>query len=586
MAYLAFCGGALMLLHLAFRGTLIAGVLIGVFLLLADVWVDWIRPPLRRPFAARRGSVFLLGAMAVLAMLFLRLVAEHHHPTVMNANDDPPAYWAFVEQVLQTGGCVQPFSLRRLWCYGGQTLFQAMVVAGAPLEHMGIFDFGICPIVIALMIVGQRTARNVPRGVLLAPMVIVALSTPIANNSASYCSGTLAVFALYRTMTFFPPHRRVQLVAGALMGLVAALAFTLRPNLGLVSAGAIGISALFRIAKHRRRPRREIYQAAIAFGLMLLFVSPWALSSFIQFRTPMFPLAYGTYRRASASFGMATPLAKRLLALENLPFTNMRIEAMWSFFVAAFALRDPHPRRTTYALLIASMFSSFAIAGALHEYTLKYSYPQELAAVLAMIGTAAATSFADAGRRAGVILVGIATLIQVQALTPAAHSMYQGLVKYVQPPDPEPTTPPPPPDTGAATVLANLQAHVPPGERIVTMTQEAFRLDFARNPIALIDMPGMVSPAPGLPLWEDSDAVAAYFVSHAIRYAIVGPWQGLYDRGQWSRMSGDPRVDPSAAHAPFFLKSMDMFDELTHTRKVVATEGGITLIDLAEAPEP
>jgi hypothetical protein len=582
MAVLAFCGGALMLLHLAFRGTLIAGVIVGVLLLCGDAWLDWIHPSPERPSIPRRDTAFLVGATAVLAMIFLRMVAEQHHPSVLNGNDDPPTYWAFVQEVLQTGGCVQPFSLRRLWSYGGQTLFQAIVVAGVPIERLGIFDLGICPLVLALTIAGQRTARDVPRSVLLAPMLIVALSTPINNNSASYWSGTLAVFALYRTMILFPPHRRVQFVAGSLIGLVTALAFSLRPNLGLVSAGAIVASAAFRVAQRRHRPEPQLYQAAIACGLTLLFISPWALSSFLQFRTPMFPVGYGTYRAASASFGMATPLARRLFALERLPFAYMRIEALWCFFIAAFALKDPHPRRPTYALLIASIVSSFAIAAALHEDTLKYSYPQELAVVLAMAATAASTGCAVAGRRAGVLLVATAILIQIRVLTPAAHEMYKGLLKDIQPPTSEPLTLAPPPDMAAATVLAQLQAQVPEGERIVTMTQEAFRLDFARNPIVLIDMPGMVSPPPGLPLFEDSDAVALYFVSHSIRYAMVGPWQnGLYDRGQWSRMSGDKNVDPSAAHAPFFLRAMDIFDDLSRHRSVIATQAGITVIDLA-----
>ena len=587
MALLSFLGGVLMLLHLASRGTLITSVVFGVLLLWGDVWLEWIRACPERPPVPRRNTAFALGATVVLAMLFLRMVAEHHHPSVLNRNDDPPAYWAFVQEVLQTGGCVQPFSLRRLWTYGGQTLFQAIVVTGIPLEKLGIFDLGICPLVLGLTILGQKTARHVPRAVLLAPMLMLALSTPVNNNSATYFSGTLAIVALYRTMTLFPPHRRVMWVAGTLVALLTALAFSLRPNLGLVSAAAVGISTIFRVVRRKNRPKYELYQGAIACGLTLLFVSPWAISCLIQFHTPMFPLSYGTYMAASASFGMATPMAKRLWALEVTPFAYMRIETLWCFFVAAFALKDPNPRRATYALLIASMISSFAIVGALHEDTLKYSFPQELAVVLAMAATAAATSYAVTAARAGVVLVGIATLLQIRALTPMAHDMYKGFLRDVQPADAAVLGTPVPPDTGAAAVLAQLQEQVPEGEPIVTMTQEAFRLNFARNRIVLIDMPGMVSPPPGLPLFEDSDAVASYFLSHSIRYALVGPWQqGLYDKGQWARISGDKNMDPSAAHAPFFLQAMDIFDALSRERKVIASEAGIRVIDLATEAAP
>ncbi len=595
MALLTFLGGLGLLLHLAARGTLLGIVFLGVLFAYYDFVAARMRPassPALRP-SHPPDLVFRVGAAVVVAFLVLRLAAISHREPVVNRNDDPPAYWAFIEQVLQSGTVDQPFSLRGLLSYGGQTFFQALTVAGVPIDDLSIWDAGICPLLLVLLIAGHRTPRAMPRGVLLAPMLVVAFSGPVYRNSTSVYSAALVLLAFFRTMSMLPMHRRARRTTAILLGLLTICATTLRPTYGMVAGLAIALGYAFsarrRLARAlaRRRPlafdrtllveasrvlRTELREAAWLTGCCLLFVAPWALASFMEFRTPLFPLFRGTYYAGAASFGMTTPLLDRLTWLARLPFANMFVTGLWPFFVAAFCVPDRRTRRPLHAFLIASVATSISMALVMHENTGRYGYPHELAACLAIAIAAASTDLREVRGYVGAALAMVAIMIQLQALAPPALPNYAGFVDQVRGgvwrrvPD---------------NSLAALQSRAPEGAAILSMTENAFELDFKRNPIFLIDMPGMVSPSPGLPLAEGPNAVVDYLLDKSIRYVIFGPEAGLYDVNQWRTVSGDPNVDPPAAHAPFFLRASAVFEEIAATRKTLASAGDTQLIDLA-----
>ncbi len=59
-------------------------------------------------------------------------------------------------------------------------------------------------------------------------------------------------------------------------------------------------------------------------------------------------------------------------------------------------------------------------------------------------------------------------------------------------------------------IIRELQSSIPPGKRMLVVLENGFLLDFSRNPIWNFDVPGMVSPPPGMPITDDPDALRAF----------------------------------------------------------------------------
>jgi hypothetical protein len=585
MASLAVLGGPLVLLHLAVRPLLIAIVGLGVLVFGLDACAR--RAPRRAARMDESDVLFAIGTVLVTSVLVLRLVGEAGR-VVVYPNDDAPAYWVFIQEILQTGGSDQPFSLRRLMLYGGQPFQQALLAARGHVEHVSVFDRGICPLLAGLLVVGTPVPRGIPRGVLLAPLLLVAFASPVWNNSASYFSGVAMLFGLYRTMTLWPAQSRVRIPAATCIALVAVAAWSLRPNYGFGAALTIGGGYVPRLLARRRQRRpihRVLREAGLILGLSLLFVAPWALGSLLTFRTPLFPALYGTYAAGSAGFGAGTPFYWRFY-YALVPFFETRVPALWLFLVAAFTLRDRCPRRPLHPMVIGALFVAILFSVVLHEETARYTFANEFAAVLAIATAAASRGWRPFDMQVGAPLAAMAVFAQIAETRSPAEGAYKGYLEDIRERmhTPRPVDPPAAEDAR----YARLQAAVPDGKRVLVMVDEPYRFDFARNPVFIIDYPGLVSPRPGIPLFGGPEAVAMYLLGLGIRYAIVLDDGGerLYSHhggpnGGWVAVTGDPGVDPSAANKPYFLAALDDFKRLTESRRTIFVESGVRVLDLA-----
>jgi hypothetical protein len=171
-----------------------------------------------------------------------------------------------------------------------------------------------------------------------------------------------------------------------------------------------------------------------------------------------------------------------------------------------------------------------------------------------------------------------AILNQDDGARPGTTNLYSGALEQERAAE---DARPPRPDPEAAQYAA-LQASIPPGAGVLTMLDRAYWLDFRRNKIDAIDLPGMVSPRPGLPLDSD-DAFVAYLLDHQLRYfAFVRKESSieLYRNATWVSLSRNP--DPSQRIlAPLFFKAFERADSLARTRTKVFERDGMVVVDLA-----
>ncbi len=128
------------------------------------------------------------------------------------------------------------------------------------------------------------------------------------------------------------------------------------------------------------------------------------------------------------------------------------------------------------------------------------------------------------------------------------------------------------------------QGVIPAGARAVMTVDEPFRFDMRRNDLMSLDLAGGMGPAPGFPCFKGPEALAAYLLANGVEYVLTSPYNRtrfleLYDLGAWQRHR-------SLTHsflnyeAPFMVDAMESIEALKKTRRIVANNGAVTVIDL------
>jgi hypothetical protein len=136
----------------------------------------------------------------------------------------------------------------------------------------------------------------------------------------------------------------------------------------------------------------------------------------------------------------------------------------------------------------------------------------------------------------------------------------------------------------ADTVYRRLQLYTPEKAPILAMLDEPYRLDFGRNPIAILDLPGVVSPAPGMPT-KDAAALAAYLEKLGIRYvAFVRPARSkhLYSPKTWETAQSLTQGFPQQYMAPTALEVLTEIEQLAASHSVIVEDGGMVVLDLKD----
>jgi hypothetical protein len=129
---------------------------------------------------------------------------------------------------------------------------------------------------------------------------------------------------------------------------------------------------------------------------------------------------------------------------------------------------------------------------------------------------------------------------------------------------------------------ARLQASIPAGAKVMTMLDTAARLDFTRNDIAILDMPGWCSLAPGYPSFQGSEPIRRYLTGQGMRYLLfVRPdfSVALYRRDGWlQRLFTDLEV--SRIMGAYLVDTIDSVADLSSRCKILYEEDGFVALDL------
>jgi hypothetical protein len=582
-------GGLLCLLSVATSAVLSTMVVGGAVLLLIETWA-WARGrPVAFPaVASGRWPAGVLVALSALGVLAIVQYLAGAAALDLQYNDDYAAYLVFPKKILATGTLIEPFALRRMSAQGGQSFLQALVLIGSanPMQ-VPLFDLGISLLLVIALILGAADGKT-PRAVWTLPVLLAVTVPDIRINSGSEMSGVIFFLGLVRTVTWTGALERPRARA-VVLALLAVAACTLRQSYLVTAAMFLAIlyAPALIAAVRTRAPAAwaEVKVAATAAAAFVLFVAPWALLAFRSNRTFLFPLANGNYR---PEYGHMVRNSELLSRIKFFWLNICHCHPVYSlplFLLAGLLI----PWRATGGALPALLG-----AGALGFASIVYSFPLsdqvniaryyfafDLACVLAilMAGLSWYWTAPRADRARALIpaaLVIAALAIQVQESHGAIQSDYNKMFDAINAALRRKSS-----IAERDGRYVELQATIPAGAPVLVMLDEPFWMDFRRNPVLLVDLPGAASPAPGMPLDED-EAMVRYLEAQGLRYlAFVRATKSasLYQRGSWEQAAKTGAPIWKAA-APFYVRMFDRCDSLLKSRRVLYDDGEMVVLDL------
>lgn len=588
--------GVLLAAGIASRGPLLGLAAMGVALALHEL-VCAARVPDAEPApnsATPRVTYLVLGGILVvyLALLVLGSIASHGNPF-----DDHVGYLALTRRMLDCGDLIEPFSFRRISAYGGQTALHALVALRGDVASGDLLDTGMFQPIAVLVIVDLARPRRLHVAVTALIIMFVASLPDLSINAAAIWTGVAMFLCAYSLASDPSRPKRAALV---LTFLICAATCTLRQNY-LVPAGlfaalllvfrarARAAEASWRVAWVEQRGTAVVCIAAAA-GLLL----PYAIAVWRSNATFLYPLVLGTANPAAPLRPTGFTVFDELSFLFSVAIDTEPIRVWWVLVPFMVVARDARATRPWPALLIASVVGfaflvhSFALSDTPTLWRYGFGYTTALAVVF-LVEASARLPLVDPRDpiapwlrlpAVAVFFVWLAVLTQfVQArITPdrrialLAENVSAGLARGSE-------------KAGDLALYRELQDALPEHGRVAVLLDDPYLLDYARNDIVNLDLPGFAAPRPGLPSFLGAERWRGYLRSLGIRYAAFV--DGDYSSYLYRRQSWLPRIFTDSELFRFMgthmIDTLDSLRELARTSRVVFHRAGITAIDLGEA---
>ncbi len=547
----------------------------------------------------------VLAIVAMGALQYVAALCDLH----ANPYDDDIAYLPLVKRMLDIGNIDEPFSFRRLSSYGGQTVLVGLDLVRGGFANAHLFDRGQSFVVILALLVGYRRGGLRPAGLALVMSVLYLVNQEDMHiNTASYFSGAMFFLALYRTQTV--AVNRGTLRSALPSVLLAACASTLRQNYIPVAGLALVLPYVFAWWDDRRAQGRpwlslragDTDAVARWLSLSALFclclVGYW-VAAYRSNRTFLFPLVLGTFNPAM-QLKASVPSAVNELKMQVSVFMETEpLRTLTVIVPAALSFRDTRRGRPLLAFICAA---GFGFAFLVHSFSQadpgnisRYLFGFSAATVMAVFAESATSAHgrphgstslqrgAVHGSRLSHFLVWTGLAVQVIWLRPVESPKHLAIFKNIA----EAVSY----DVSAgnawpveADLYRRMQAAAPEGAKLAVLLDEPYHLDFSKQRIGNLDMPGYSSPGQRLPYFQGAEAMRAYMVGEG--YTHIAFVRDTFSRYHYRRHYWVERtfvdIEIWRIFGPYMLDMMDNLTELAENHPILFEERGIVLIDLTK----
>lgn len=630
-----FGAGALLAAGLASRGPLLALAALGSLWGVAELVLGAVRPP-SAPAAASDGDGD--GALRRVGLVLLALAAIYFLLNLTgslssrgNPADDWVAYAGFVRRMLDAGDLVEPFSFRRLSAYGGQTALLALTALRGDYESFDFADRGLFQPVVALLLLELARRRRLHLGATVLVVGFVMAQMETRFNSASHWTGIAVFLGAYLFAVREDLSPRAQLV---MLYALCGVACTLRQNFIMAAALFAVLVTVFHLRSRAAGRGWRGWRAALieeratlgwSIAATAVVVLPYMVAAWHSSHTFLYPVLLGTGNPVTPLRPVGATFYDELVFFFVVFFNSEPVRAWWVLVPFLFMVRDPRPNRPFTALLWSSLLAfvylthSFTLSDAYNIWRYAAGYMTPLLAVffaeLVMrlpfwgrreapapgLGDEAGEGASDeagaddeAGargrsgqRRIGVpeVAGAVALFVMLLQLVESRFVVIERLRENAR-------------QTQTVKVLGTvrtqlrersyraMQASIPAGAaaggKVAAMVDEAMWLDYRRNELVNLDVPGFAAPAPGLPSFLPPEVWRSYFHSQGIRYLMYvdGDYSlYLYRRQAWADATySDHGI--WRFMATHVVDAIDKLRALKATSKVLYDAQGFVAIDL------
>jgi len=571
MALVVFMGGLLNLFAWVSPGLIVSLVLAGAALAAVGLFRD---PPARPKL---KGPAILLAVIIAVPLITRYAAAVSYQ--ALSCSDDDIAYFPMIVRMLETGALMDPFGLRRLAGYGGQTFLQALSVAVGTEDNAYLVDRGVSLLVAFGLVTGffrRRGGADVLAYVLVL-LLVVLLPFPMLN-SASHLTGLALFLTLFRTLDLLDGAGGEERRLFWITGLVVAGAASLRAH--YLAAAAVAVAAYWLLAWARDRRLKVHLLALLQTGAAaLVLLGPWMVLLHLSSGTPLYPVFRGTHRPDFENYAAPLDLAGQLEFLAGVLISPGI--ALFTVPVILYAIR--RESRAGLALYLGALATvvimawmfTYSDAENIHRYAapfLNAAFIATTVVFVARVRAGLAAAGAAPRRRTGDLILAAAVLVLLPVMVAKdVDRLKDKWGRHAL-------------DAESRAVYARAQSRVPVGEGILAVVSHAYALDFARNPIAPVDIPGAASPDPGMPFFRGPAPLAAYLKTQGITHVLARdfdrPGGCLYDRRLWRANTQRDGYREGRFQARYYLDLMANMDAIIEERGILFAEKGLRLVRL------
>ena len=368
-----------------------------------------------------------------------------------------------------------------------------------------------------------------------------------------------------------------------MLGALLGGACVLKTSFVVPAVTTAGTFFLVRLASGREPLTRLLATALVTAAVATALAAPWMLSMFRSCGTPLYPLLGKGYH--GSVYGSFVTTYPSVFALQAVRSTAIAMSsALFVSFVSlsALALLQRPRSVATVAMIAGGIGGTLAIGIATAGYGVeRYMFPFLFPAVLSLVcrapaptkalGTVGSVHLALAHLLVCVWLIGSQWEVSRQLFQRYGMNVRNALAGRVLSSKAE------------AQRVRDAQRSVPDGDVILERVTKPFLLDFARNPVFMVDYPGGASPPPGMPFRRGPEALSSYLLKKSIRYVIYS----YGDEAQFSRKEYGERLGPhnhpwirsEAEHTFDFQDSLSL---LGSSARRTYDDGDLFLLDLSE----
>jgi hypothetical protein len=372
---------------------------------------------------------------------------------------------------------------------------------------------------------------------------------------------------------------------------VSATACTLRQNYLPVPVFFLGASYALRALRSTAPWPKRLAEPLATAALTAVALAPWMIVSWQSSRTFLYPIIPGTFNRALELTATGMSLIREVWFDVWTALEGITLKTFGLFVLGAALLRERGSRRPIWSFAVGTAGGFVLLVHGLTQSDAvnigRYSFAFLMVFALAValeVGTLRWPT-KTAREQTTVAVVWFAVLMQLVLSRAELYKAYA--VDFHNIEELAHRVPRGPWARRFEDGLyQRLQGSIPAGARVACLLDEPHYLDFSRNPIWNLDMPGYASLAPGMPFFQGSAALEAYLRGLGVRYlAFVRGDMSRYEyrRDYWvEQLASDQEI--WRAFAPYAVDFLDMLGDLATKHPPTFEENGLVVVDLGGTP--